>query len=67
MLSVLTKGKIKMNMEQVKSAIRWIISAVAGYAIGKGVGDAAIWEAVAGAAVLVIPAVWSFVTHKKTA
>lgn len=54
-----------MNLDQVKSAIRWALSALAGYAIGKGVGDAALWEAIGGAAVLVIPAVWSFVTHKK--
>lgn len=65
MLSVLTKGKIKMNMEQIKSAIRWVITAVAGFAIGKGIGDAAVWEAVGGAATLIIPAVWSYFTHKK--
>jgi len=65
MLSVLTKGKIKMNSEQIKSAIRWIVSAAAGFFIGKGIGDAVLWEAVAGAATLVVPAVWSYFTHKK--
>lgn len=54
-----------MNSDQIKSLVRWVLAGVAGAAIAKGIGDAVLWESITGALVLVVPAVWSFITHSK--
>lgn len=46
--------------EQVAGFVRAGLAAVAGYFIGKGFGDAALWEAIGGAVTLIVTGFWSY-------
>lgn len=56
-----------VNLDQVLSAARWIISTGSGYLVGKGVITADQVELLTGAVTAVIPLVWSFFVHKTPA
>lgn len=49
-----------MNKEQIGGLIRAVLAAVSGYFIGKGIGDAGLWEAISGALVLLGTGLWSW-------
>jgi hypothetical protein len=46
--------------EQVGGIVRTVLAGVSGYFIGKGWGDAVLWEAIGGAAVLLVTGLWSY-------
>lgn len=60
----LSQGKINMNMDQVKSGLRWAVTVIGTLLAAKGIGDAAGWEIVASSVVAIAPVVWSWFVHK---
>lgn len=56
-----------MNMDQVLSAVRWVITSGGGYAVGRGWITADQVTLIAGIGAAVVPLVWSFFVHKKAA
>ncbi len=46
--------------EQVGGFVRAGLAAISGAFIAKGIGDAGLWEAITGAAVLLVTGVWSW-------
>lgn len=53
-----------MTSDQVGGIVRAIISALGGFAIGKGIADAATVTAVGGALATIAMAIWSYHTNK---
>lgn len=49
-----------INKEQVGGIVRAVLAAVSGYFIGKGIGDAGLWEAITGAVTLLVTGFWSW-------
>lgn len=52
-----------MNQDQVLSAVRWLLTGVGGYAVGRGWITTDQLTYIGGAAVAIVPLVWSFFVH----
>lgn len=53
-----------MTGEQIGGIVRAVVAAASGYLVAKGIGDAALWQAVAGAVATVVVAWWSWKSNK---
>jgi uncharacterized membrane protein len=56
-----------MTSDQINGLVRTIIAAVGGYFAVKGIGDEAMWTAIAGGVGVVAAAVWSWWAKKPAA
>jgi predicted MFS family arabinose efflux permease len=53
-----------MNKDQVEGIVRALGTAIGGFLVGKGIVDAATATSVVGALVILVGAVWSFVSNR---
>lgn len=51
--------------EQFKSAVRWALTLLGTFLVTHGVGSDALWEPIIGAAITLVPFVWSMIRHTK--
>lgn len=59
-LSLITKGQLPMlTKDQVQGLIQIVLGIISGWAIGKGIGDAAWWETMSGGVVTVGVSLWA--------
>lgn len=56
-----------MNQEQVFGVLRIIITSVGGFFVGKGAISQGMLDWVAGGALTLGPAIWSFIAHRPAA
>jgi len=56
-----------INQDQVLSAVRWLVSVGGGYAVGRGWITTDQITYILGAAVAIVPLVFSFMVHTDTA
>lgn len=56
-----------MEQAQIMWLLRMLLVSAGGWLAGKGIGDAALWEAVTGAVLGLAGAVWSFQARRSMA
>lgn len=52
-----------MNQEQLLGIVRWLVATGCGYLIGKGLMTAEQATLIGGAAVSIVPLVWTYIAH----
>lgn len=56
-----------MNQDQALSALRWLVTGIGGYAVGRGWITADQVTYILGALAALVPLVWSFLSHTDSA